>query len=567
MQHWYCSDGRETYGPFTLEHLRRLRADGTLTDEVTVWREGWPAWRPCTEVSELRPPSVSVVRPAGRRRRAALAALALLLAAGLLMLVTKKTLEEMRGLSRERQTHMLVNWLRSNRTAAGLPTSFQALPPDTVVVFAGILSDSEVKNTIERVILNEGLVTYDGAVWQIVLSATGHPSDMALAERPLAHYAAGRIGTYLLRSGPPTFVYDPDRPALFRGNQGYLFKVINAHGRYYMRDPLDGKETLRGWPNGDRIHWEDWYPISGENAWIVMAALQIYHRKYFDTATHAFRAPADAIELKLSRELAECALALQAGNGGIRMGPLGTRRVQAPDTTWWYEEIATENTVSWYSAFRMLHQVTNDPRYRRAMDRIEHYMKWAYTPEEGVFAQGAHLHPDSGWVKNETFAVDCQTWTICSLRPDLIDAWFGPGTCANLWRRTRERAGFHQEGMLRGVGFTDEHDQLCVEWSAGGILATRMMAAHYGASASGVAEEMEADARTMREGIEDLYHEMGPETAAFSYSLKRKYIPFGWWAHEREVLSTVGTGWVVFMNSNFNPFWLGGVDNLLPPVE
>ena len=87
-----------------------------------------------------------------------------------------------------------------------------------------------------------------------------------------------------------------------------------------------GKRPLAGFPEDDRLHWVDWKPVAGENAWVVIAAMQIYHKKYFDAVKGTYAQHPDSVELKLSRELARAAMMLQSDIGGIRMAPLGTYR-------------------------------------------------------------------------------------------------------------------------------------------------------------------------------------------------------------------------------------------------
>jgi len=167
-------------------------------------------------------------------------------------------------------------------------------------------------------------------------------------------------------------------------------------------------------------------------------------------------------------------------------------------------------------------------------------------------------------VRNPAFAVDCQTWGINALGPRTIDTWFGEGAAYEIWRQTRRRAGYSVAGRLCGVGFTDEHDQLSVEWTAGAILSTRMLANYYVNTHPGRAEEVFGDCLTMREGVDLLRTEIDSSHAAYSYSLKRKFIPFGWWAHDSRVLSTVSTAWIILMDQDYNPFMLGGDDEYLP---
>ncbi len=595
MPRWFYLRGETTLGPFSAEELRILHSSGAVTDETWVWREGMAEWQTYGTVPELFAPPASLHPPGaltlpcphplvkkgvcvrcGERvpRRWTRAALLLLVLVSLVAYVVVHLWKpaflqpgtESRVLAHDEQTRLLLNWLRANRTPLGMPLSFQVPGADTMSVYERVGTPEIISDVMERIILKEGLIVYDGAVWQIVMSATGVPSDLALAEAPLTNYRTGYMGRVRIRSGPPHFVYDPVFTDLYKEQRGFIFKVINAYGKYETEDPLNGRRHFPGWPNFDRIHWEDWYPIAGENAWLAMAALQIHHRKYFDTATQSYKTPPGTPELEFARELAEVAITLQADNGGIRMGPMGISRGEVSDTFFWYFEISTENTLSWYSAFRMLHQITNDVRYKFAMQRVENFLRWAYLPGRGVFAQGAHFQPGRGWIHNPAFAVDCQTWGIISIRPELIDDWFGRGACAEIWRRTKALGGYRKNNTLAGIGFTEENDQLSVEWTGGAILATRLLASWYRDEKPELAAECLEDARSMRRGVDELYWQIAPDQAAYSYSLQRKYIPFGWWAHDKRVLSTVSTCWIVLMNNNFNPFFLGGDDPLLPPL-
>jgi len=48
----------------------------------------------------------------------------------------------------------------------------------------------------------------------------------------------------------------------------------------------------------------------------------------------------------------------------------------------------------------------------------------------------------------------------------------------------------------------------------------------------------------------------GIEVRGIVYASKRYWIPFGWWANR--LLSTASTSWTVLLESNYNPFFLGG---------
>jgi len=465
----------------------------------------------------------------------------------------------------------LVNWMKSNVSdLTGLALSFGIPEEKKEHVYTGIGDPDTVEGVIERVIVEEGLVIYDGAVSQIVLTAFGREQDLEQVETMIHVYWDGKIGELQSIRAGGDFVYDPFSPGLVsgdpdeKGKRGFIYRIINAHGRYNTRDPLDGKTYMADFPNWPDIHWEDWKPVAGENAWVTMAAMHLYHRKYYDPQTGTYEYVPDAAEYKLAEELARAAILLRADNGGIRMAPLGTYRNPRDFTDknmrqgeWWYNQISTENNISWYAAFRMLYQVTGKDIYKDAFEGIERYFQQVFNEEGRYFYQGMNFC-DGAWHTNtQDFALDVQTWAIAALGPQKIDEWFGSGAARAMWTAGRRFSGFFDQDKVMGVGYTYEHDQLSVEWTAGAILAVQMLADYYQdrMDPEGV-WQLQEDVRTMRQGIERLRTDLSPEKSAYAYSLKRKYIPFGWYAHSSEVLSLASTGWVVMIDNQFNPFSL-----------
>ncbi|MBF0594755.1 MAG: hypothetical protein HQL22_07290 [Candidatus Omnitrophica bacterium] len=491
----------------------------------------------------------------------------------------------------------LVNWLRANVSpVTGLPLSYGfGAPPGDVLGRIG-KSDS-VTGIIERVMVKEGISIYDAALWQIVLAHTGRAEDLAMAAKPVECYAKGSLGEFDdIRTGfgRQPFVYDPLDPQAVTldldhpGRRGFLFRFINANGQFLSSDPLDGKKSFNGFPNYPAIHWEDWKPIAGENAWVVMAALHVLRSASLDgkadTTSDAFH---------VAEELARAAMILQADNGGVRMAPLGTychlvgvdpklspeqivdrlderaRQLQRnpefpgaaavpPEyTRWYYDEISTENNFSWYAALRMLWQMTNDDKYRQAMGRIEDYLHAAWDPERGIFFQGMHDH-DGRWSPNrEPFATDVQNWAIAVLGPATIDAWFGRGAARRLWEQTKSFSGVvDAQGKLEGVGFTREHDRVSVEWSAGAILAVRRLAEYLRVEDPAYALALENQGRQMRGALDVLRYHLPGGRDAYSYSSRRGWIPFGWFSHDKDVLSTASTAWVALVDAGIDPFEL-----------
>ncbi len=315
----------------------------------------------------------------------------------------------------EKKDEELFNWVKHNISPkTKMPLSFQIPSGRNQQVYQEMGSADSVNAIIERVIVDEGLEVYDGAVAQIVLTLNGGEENLAQAFLPLEVYWQGHLGELTnIRSGYPDqpFIYDPNNPTVVssdlskEGQRGFVFRLIDAHGQYNTSDPLDGKTEFKDFPTWPTVHWEDWKPIAGENAWIVLAAMQLFHKKYFVAGEGRYQRPArEGIELKLAEELARAALLLQAENGGIRMSPMGTyygfsdpeqessllTAEEELHNSWWYNSISTENNISWYAALRTLYTVTQRVVYRQAMDKIESYFKSVWNADEKFFYQGAH---------------------------------------------------------------------------------------------------------------------------------------------------------------------------------
>jgi len=501
----------------------------------------------------------------------------------------------------------LARWIKSNTSPqTDLFKSFFIPEEEKKDAYKRMGKSDSLTGIIERMIVEEGMSVYDAALGQIIMTLLGDEQSLEQAFVPIKYYWKGRFGVVnSLRAGymSQPYVYDPSQPDVIgsdiahKGLRGFVFRIINVHGHYQVSDPLDGKMVFEGFPNSSLIHWEDWKPIAGENAWVVMGALHLYHKKHFNPMKRGYKHNFEEEEVLLAQEMARAALYLQADNGGIRMAPMGThytnlgvqkgadleavarffdeqareaktltpRQIEEgplayPDEfKWYYYEISTENNLSWYAAFRMLYAVTRGDRYHQAMKDIERYLKSIWNTKKNYFEQGMHYHPDEQkWHPNtEHFASDVQNWALVVLGPKTIDDWFGQGAAFKLWRTTKSYSGFKDgSGRLLGVGYTRENDRMSIEWTAGAIFAARFLAAYYRESHPDWADEALRDSVDMRRGMERFRGDFSGSGAAYAYSSKRGWIPFGWFSHDENIYSLASTCWVMLVDAHFNPFIL-----------
>jgi len=471
------------------------------------------------------------------------------------------------------ENERLFNWIKHNVSSrTQLPYSFYVSKEHKKSIYEEIGPADSLPAIIERMILEEGLEIYDGAVSTIVLAMAGGEGNLKLASLPTKIYWKGRLGElHSIRAGygEQPFIYDPEYPSAVssdiskKGKRGFIFRIINANGKYNSQDPLDGKKIFAPFPNWPTVHWEDWKPIAGENAWVAMAALHVYHKKHYNQEHSYYENVPYSVDLQLAEELARAALYLQAETGGIRMAPLGTYRnpedldQYTKQGAWWYNQISTENNISWHAAFRMLYEITQKSIYKEAMDEIELFFQAVWNPEGQFFYQGIHFTNGQWYMNDENFALDVQAWSLSSLGPEKIDDWFGEGTAFRLWQTAKTSSGFFDHnGTLQGVGFIREHDRICVEWTGGAILAARNVASYYREKYPSRAREAFKDAEDMRAGIEFLRKDFSHDKSAYAYSSKRGWIPFGWFSHPPEVMSLVATSWVILIDAGINPFFL-----------
>lgn len=456
-------------------------------------------------------------------------------------------------------------FLRTNRTAGGMPLSYKLLSQNYWKSIGH--AAHQVGAIIERLITTYSVNIYDAATGQIAEMIMG---DTDLADQHTKRLLSGRSGKKgagldSIR-GAAGFTYNGkavgNLPGQIRPENTLIFRTLSD--QYAQPDPLDGKKTADEMPNGNPVlRHEDWKPIVGEQPWATdLGPLQVAHK------THQGNIPLQSDEVKLALSILPALEALQSPIGGIYHAPEGTADKDP-------REISNENQLSLVGGLRMLLEVLE--KNKDASGVAEHirivkkilngeagqpgimdYLKnHAFNPRMGVFDQGGFLI-DGLFKHTEDLAVDVQTWGIMVLGPGLIDEWFGEGAAYKMWKQVKERAGyFDEKGTLRGVGFTDGHDITSAEWGFGAVMAGRSLARHYEKAQQKWSQEALQDSITLRNGIENDLRVTFPDgSVAYKYANKRYPIKFGWWANP--IPSLAATSWAIMVDANFDPFILGG---------
>ncbi len=454
-------------------------------------------------------------------------------------------------LKRARMDHApLIRFLRETRMRSGIPRSYR-LPEGYWEIHRGQTDKAgEVDRIIERQIAENSLSIYDGAVWQIAL-ALAAPRETAGEVRGLTRVLTdGKLGDFeTIRAYRFPYRYG-DRQLPMPKSAAFFFRMIAD--RYTQPDPMGGATRHENFPNQAILHHEDWKPVMGEQAWAAILGPLHSERLLVPAGV-----PASFQAQELAMSLLPAFETMMSPIGAVYHVPHGTHGKNG-------HEISTENNLSLLAAVRMLHGRLTERDKTQAADRaawilngLQSYFRGhAFDRSEGIFIQGGH-YLEGRFIPSTVFAADCQTWGIAALGPDWIDREFGDGAARKIWQTTRRRSGtLDAWGNLEGIGFTDQENVISIEWTAGAILACRMLAQYYAKTRPDWALEFESDAVRMRLALDRYRVLLDDGSEAYLYSNRRFFIPFGWWANP--VPSLVSTAWVILLDRGYNPFWPEG---------
>jgi len=431
----------------------------------------------------------------------------------------------------------------------------------------------------ERYITSAGLNIYDGACWSMAMALLGEDNsavdyeDNYINQAKTCQFADNKgdkacDGVIILKGcedpdqiGKCGFCYGSGPNQTLDKSTAWTFKYISDYWAFANTVDLRCPELNLNWI------WNDYKPVLGENAWAnIIGPIQVAHIRYGG----ADKIPDNDLSISLATSFVRSLPQMKVPQiGGLFYSPMNTLADPTHDLG---ITVSTENNISVLAALKQLLVVLNVKNLfpemlgtiKSLIDNIEQYIKSSYDPTLGYFRQGGTVDPNSIQFTWETgkksFAVDCQTWAITVLGPKKIDSWFGAGTSKALWKTTKKLGGYHfneATGSADGVGYSVNSDDQAFsgEWTFGAINMLRVLARDLGD------KSYLEEANAMRQNIEDKLTDSftigdSNTVTAVKYANKRYYIPFGWFANP--IASTASTSWAVFVDSNFNPFHLGG---------
>lgn len=430
-----------------------------------------------------------------------------------------------------------------------------------------------------------GLNLYDGAVREIALALVGHADVAQKYERETLYAGKTRQLGNIRASNPCKGIMhfnscsDPHQVGncgfCYGGNDGANGVSLDSKHAYFFRMITDifayeGTVDQRCPEKKIAWSWNDWRPVTGENAWANF--LGPLHVAYIQAKGDADSIPDDSPAMQLALAMFQAFQVMQIPKiGGIAYAPYNTydSNNDALGAT-----VSVENCASSLASLRaFLHILENKkdtqhknliPQVQTMMDGLTNFLKSAYDPSVGYFVQGGWVENGAwNWNKDEnsSFAIDCQTWVLSVLGAPTVDSWFGKGTALKIWETSKRLGGYQYDAATdtaQGVGFSVNKDVqvLSGEWTFGAINMLRILAKQY--TEADTSEKLMKEAQIMRQSIEDRLtaHDNSLNSDVINYSNKRYYIPWGWFANP--VSATASVAWAVMVDSNFNPFVLGG---------
>jgi hypothetical protein len=435
----------------------------------------------------------------------------------------------------------------------------------------------------EQMLTTLGLNLYDAAIREIALTLLGHGSvaQQYEAETLVADktFQFGNIRGSATCAG---IMYngkcnDPQQVGACGFCYGMNGVTLDSKHAYFFRmlsDVYSFEGTINQMCPEKNLAWtwNDYRPVTGENAWAnFIGPLQV---AFLLTGRNVNGILDSSSAMQLAVIMFQAFQITQLPNGAIEYAPWNTYDYLNPALG---STASTENAASSLAALQIfLYVLQNNPttQYKSLIPAVQSvitgilgYLKSAYNPTLGYFLQGGTYYNGTWqWNTNPAsmFAVDCQTWVMSVLGAPTVDSWFGAGAALKIWETTKQLGGYVFEastGTVQGVGFSMNQyaEVLSGEWSFGAINMLRIFAIQYTDPA--VQQTLLNQAATIRQNIESrlTFVDNTLKSSVVYYANKRYTIPWGWYSNPIPATSSIS--WAVMVDSNFNPFVLGGSYN------
>jgi len=492
----------------------------------------------------------------------------------------------------------------------------------------------------ERSKIHNGLNIYDGAVWSISSSLSGLNGIVDIYYKNTLYASTTGANEFVdgivdIRSDGE-FYYGPDQiianslekialptnmsfvhlrdprccgvcceftyDKLVPGS--YLYRMISPN--YREEDPIGGPYTwnMKAYPAGpnqdisDRwnlageLHWNDWKPLTEENAWAVMLApMQTLFTKNCGHISK-FNSFNDApLELQFALSIMPALRALLSPLGAIYHCPRGASVIPADKDE--KTLVNNEDNFSAYAALKATYFIL-DTFYGggdQALDKykstianlisgLEKWFKSYLMPakifDEQLINSGGHVSFFGTYDPASPpfdFTVNAQVYGLLVVGSKKFDSQYGAGASYNVWKSVKKYAGFYDNSVLKGIGYTVSQNfpSGSKVWVADSTFAAIAMCKLIGTEYinSGYVQygnELIADANSMNNSIvqpsivdnEGLWLGGGLRQVdgSYLYANSRFFITNGWYANP--IGSTVATGWAILNKLQYNPFQLGG---------
>src|SRR3990167_1199645 len=359
----------------------------------------------------------------------------------------------------------------------------------------------------ERVNVHNGTDIYDAATWQIAVMLGSTVNNFSGQVQAAYDLVSGQ--NLLLKvgyDGNASAVAPNANRALTQANGTFTYngtRVTQPEAAYFFRmvprnwlstDPLQATTyatyiTANNLPENSpeyavgKLTWEDWKPITGENAWAFLEGPLQADYLHFIVALKGSYIPFNSDAVQNAIKILPAFSLMQSKIGAVYYATQGSLGNQGDEPVNPFE-VSVENNASLFGGLLILqktlevelsHQTNLSDQDKATINQSVALIKGMldgnektdglfsffknYAWKDGTFIQGGLANADENtqWQPTlEPKAVDVNTWTIAVLGQKKVDEWFGFGAAYNAWQKTKAWGGYGVGTELWGVGFSNQ---------------------------------------------------------------------------------------------------------------